>query len=172
MPYLRRSKLQTECGQFLLSGYGRALPMKSAVDLDGMERAGRAARPRIAFSSCGRTRMVAGILLCVVAAVALGGCGFNDGPGVLIIDPGRYNNYHCNDLIARSKQLIKREQELRWLMDKASEGAGGTVIGTLAYRSDYESVRSEEKLLQRDAAEKKCDLVAPPSNFQSDQTIR
>jgi hypothetical protein len=43
------------------------------------------------------------------------------------------------------------------------------VIGTIAYRSDYESVLTEEKLVQREAAAKKCELT---TTFQSDQSIR
>jgi len=106
------------------------------------------------------------------AAVVLAGCGFNDGPGALIVDPGRYSVYHCNDLVAQWKVLQTRQKELRGLMDKASEGGGGTVIGTLAYRTDYETVLTQRKLLQREAADKKCDLGMPSSDYQSDQTIR
>jgi hypothetical protein len=108
-------------------------------------------------------------LICVFAAVALAGCGMSDGAGTFIIDPGRYSAYHCKDFAAQLKTLVKREQDLRSLMDKASEGGGGTAIGAMAYRTDYETVLSEEKLLQRTAAEKKCEL-APA--YQSDQTIR
>lgn len=110
----------------------------------------------------------AGVLL--VGAAALAGCGLSEsGVGVLVVDPSRYSAYHCKDLIARLKVLQGREKDLRGLMDKASDGGGGAVIGTLAYRSDYETVLSEEKLLQRTAAEKKCELVP---TYQSDQTIR
>jgi hypothetical protein len=33
------------------------------------------------------------------------------------------------------------------------------VIGSFAYRSDYDAVLAEEKLLQRNAAEKNCGLL-------------
>jgi hypothetical protein len=107
-------------------------------------------------------------LFLALAVFALGGCGTND-PGALLIDPGRYDAYHCNDLAARWKVLVAREKELTGLIDKANESSGGAVIGSLAYRTDYESVRSEERLLQSTAAEKNCGFN--PS-FQSDQTIR
>jgi hypothetical protein len=108
-------------------------------------------------------------LIIVSAAVALAGCGLSDGIGTLVVDPGRYDAYHCKELTARLKVLRAREKELRGLMDKASEGGGGVVIGTMAYRTDYETVLSEEKLLQRTAAEKKCDVAA--SAYQSDQSL-
>jgi hypothetical protein len=107
----------------------------------------------------------------VVIAVALAGCALNEGPGQLGVDPGRYELYHCGDLATRLKVLQARETELRTLMAKAGEGGSGALVGTLAYRADYETVLSEEKLLQRTAAEKKCE-VAPPPAFQSDQTVR
>ncbi len=54
-------------------------------------------------------------------------------------------------------------------MDKASEGGGGTIIGSLAYRTDYDAALSEERLLLRTAAENNCGFN--PS-LQSDQIIR
>ena len=93
----------------------------------------------------------------------------SDGPGALFVDPGRYSYFHCKQLIAESQNLANRERELRNLMDKSSEGGGGSVIGAFAYRSDYESVMEQKKLLQRAAAEQKCELV--PS-YNSDRMIR
>jgi hypothetical protein len=103
------------------------------------------------------------------AALALTGCGASNDAGSLLIDPGRYDAYHCDELAARWKVLVAREKELKGLIDKANEGGGGAVIGSLAYRTDYESVLSEERLLQRTAADKNCGFN--PS-LQSDQLIR
>ena len=103
------------------------------------------------------------------AVFALTGCGLSDGAGALFVDPGRYTLYHCDDLAARRKLLIARENELRGLIERAGESPGGAVIGSFAYRSDYNSVIAEEKLLQRNAAEKNCSFASP---LQSDQTIR
>ena len=104
-----------------------------------------------------------------VAAGALAGCSLPDGAGSIYVDPGRYSAYHCNELATRGQELVVREKELRGLMDKANESGGGRFVGTLAYRTDYESLLSEEKLLQRTAAQKNCGLTP---EFQSDQTIR
>jgi hypothetical protein len=111
-------------------------------------------------------------LLCAAAAaagMALAGCGSSNGPGSWLVDPGRYEAYHCNDLVTRWKQLTDREKELRALMDKASQSGTGAVIGAVAYRTDYESVLTEQKLVQREANDKKCELT---TTFQSDQSIR
>lgn len=114
-----------------------------------------------------------GVLVCRALILMLGavlaGCGAGDGAGALLVDPGRYSAYHCNDLVARAKVLAAREKELRALMERADQGGGGAVIGSLAYRPDFDAVLGEEKLLQRAAAEKNCN---PTQQFQSDQVIR
>jgi hypothetical protein len=105
----------------------------------------------------------------ILLGAGLAGCGMGDGAGSLLVDPGHYSAYHCPELAARGKVLAAREKELRELMDRADQGTGGAVIGSLAYRPEYESVRSEEKLVQRGAVEKNC---SPAPQFQSDQIIR
>jgi hypothetical protein len=132
-------------------------------------------------------------LTIVALACALSGCTSNDS-GELLIDPGRYAVYKCDDLAARWKIVSAREKELRGLMDRASQSSGGAVVASLSYRVDYDAVISDERLLQRTAAEKNCGLpfqtpsiqaqpaqapsaqpqtAAPPSpQYQSDQSIR
>jgi hypothetical protein len=100
------------------------------------------------------------------------GCGLTtDGPGTVFVDPGKYANsqYHCDDLILRWKELLAREKDLKGLIDKANESAAGGVIGSLAYRSDYDSVLTEKILVQRRAADLKCSVT---SDYKSDNAIR
>ncbi len=112
----------------------------------------------------------------VVLASMLTGCTSNDG-GELLIDPGRYAIYKCDDLAARWKIVSARERELHGLMDRAGQSNGGAVVGALAYRADYDAVISDERQLQRTAAEKNCGFTfqsgqLQSTQFQSDQTIR
>jgi hypothetical protein len=107
--------------------------------------------------------------ICVIGGMALSDCGLSNGPGQLIVAPGTYTPYRCNDLLKQWAALNKREQDLRENMNRASQGGGGTVIGALAYGTDYQTVLTQKKMVQQDAAEKNCELV---HNFQSDQTIR
>lgn len=102
----------------------------------------------------------------LIAMTALTACGTSD---MLLVDPGHYSVYHCKDLVAESQNLATREKQLRDLMDKASEGTGGTIIGAFSYRTDYETVLEQQKLLKRTAAEQKCELT--PS-YNSDRIIR
>jgi len=121
------------------------------------------------FSRRRRHRPIGVLWSCIFAAGALAGCSFLENMGPYNADPAQYSVYHCKDLVEGLKTLLDRQKELRNRMDKASEGGGGTVIGTLAYRADYEKALSEENILRRTAVEKKCDLN-PPS-YQSDQII-
>jgi hypothetical protein len=119
-----------------------------------------------------RTGSVLPVAAFVLAAATLAGCG-SDGMSSVLVDPARYNGYRCSDLVGQWKTLVAREKELRNLMDKANEGGGGAIIGTLTYRSDYQTVLEQEKVLQRTAAGEKCQLMpASTSTYTSDQTIR
>jgi hypothetical protein len=131
---------------------------------------GRRLVPILVLSRRHRARFGRSILLCAAAAaaMALTGCGGN-GVGSLLVDPGRYDAYHCNDLVTRWKALTDREMELRALMERASQSGTGAVVGAVTYRTEYETVLAEEKLVQRDANDKNCELT---KTFQSDQSIR
>jgi len=123
------------------------------------------------FSRCPSLVRSGGVACFVAAAVTLSGCSglSTDGVASLAVDPARYEGYHCKDLISQWDGLVGRERQLRNLIDKASDGAGGTVIATVAYRSDYDTVLEQEKVLKRTAAEKNCELE---HSYNSDQGIR
>jgi hypothetical protein len=117
-----------------------------------------------------RGRSAVAATMVVFALAGLAGCSLNDGVSSYVVDPARYSVYHCKDFRPRLAQLTEREQQLRELMDRASEGGGGVVIGDLSYGPEYQQVIGEEKLLRRAAAGKNCDLNPPA--YQSDQIIR
>lgn len=100
-------------------------------------------------------------------AAVLAGC--SSGMQYMVVDTGRYAGYHCDDLLNEWNNVNKREVQLRALIDKASEGGGGTVVAALTYRSEYEAVLAQKKVLQKTAADKNCELTR---TFSSDQTIR
>lgn len=124
------------------------------------------------ISGCRRRRGFFAKAAIALLPLALAGsaAGCSTSIDTYLIDPGHYSAYHCNELVDRLKALQKRESDLRNLMDKASEGGGGTVIGGMSYRANYEKAVGEEKVLRRTAADKKCALDAPA--FESDQVIR
>jgi hypothetical protein len=107
----------------------------------------------------------------VAATVALAGCGSlrTDGVASLAVDPARYEGYHCKDLVSQWDGLVAREKQLRNLIDRAGDGGGGAVVATLAYRSDYDTVLEQQRVLKRTAVEKNCVLE---HDYSSDQGIR
>ena len=112
----------------------------------------------------------AAVFFVAIGAGALGGCAGSDGVGALLVDPARYAGYRCKDLVGEWTSLTAQEKRLRALINKADEGgATGTVIGAVAYRSDYETVLERQKVLQRTAAQQNCALKPV---YSSDSTIR
>jgi hypothetical protein len=154
---LRRRKLQTKRGNLRRWSDVNA----SVVLLDASMTSSDTGHGSIARRWHRRPGAIGSV--CVVAAGIVAGCSMSDGVGSFTVDPGHYSVYHCDGLVARLKALLARELELVNLMNKASEGPGGTVIGTLSYRADYENALGEEKVLRRAAVEKKCELPPPVS---------
>jgi hypothetical protein len=133
---------------------------------------GHFAGERICRRRRGERLRAAAVKTLLIMSLAGAAAGCSTSVDTYIIDPGHYSAYHCKQLVARLKELQFREADLRNLMDKASEGGGGTVIGGMSYRAEYEKAAGEEKVLRRTAADKKCELEAPVPAFESDQVIR
>ena len=55
------------------------------------------------------------------------------------------------------KTWSRRQQELRSLMDRADQGAGGAAVGFIAYKADYVTASEELEVLNATARSKKCD---------------
>lgn len=99
----------------------------------------------------------------LVAAGYLGGCA-SMGDGMVsgaFVDPAKYDLYDCQQLETERKSLATRTAELQGLIDKAQTGAGGSVVGELAYRNDYISVRAQAKLAEENWRRSKCVASAP-----------
>lgn len=107
----------------------------------------------------------------VILAMALGGCSTPgaDSSFTVFADPGRYLYYSCDQINAQLKHWTAREQELRLLMDKAEQGAGGAVVNVIAYKADHVAATEELKLLNKAAREKNC---MTPGNWGSSTVIR
>ncbi len=73
--------------------------------------------------------------------------------------PEKYAFYSCDEIATEVKKNSERERELRQLMDKAGTGAGGQLIGNVAYGTDYTRTRGNLMELRAAAAEKKCNSV-------------
>jgi hypothetical protein len=109
------------------------------------------------------------ILVALIAAAFLAGCGTSDNPLTLFADPGKYEYHSCEQIAGQKKTWSTREQELRQLMDKADQNAGGTVVNLLAYKADHVAASEELKVLENAARSKNCET---PANWRSNSAVR
>jgi hypothetical protein len=98
----------------------------------------------------------------LVAASILSACAMSDEKlSRLIVAPDKFTLYNCSDLALKAKELATRESELTQLMARAEQDAGGRLVSTLSYKTDYAAVRGEMDEIRKTAAEKNCQLPQP-----------
>jgi hypothetical protein len=102
-----------------------------------------------------------------VLGVMLSGCA--SGSVFFFADAGKYQYHNCEQLAAAAKTQSARERELRELIDKADQSAGGVLVSALAYRSDYVAVTEDLHVIETTAKTKNCQT---PANWQSSGAIR
>lgn len=98
-----------------------------------------------------------------IAVFALAGCTMSDDQlGRLMVAPDKYALYNCSEIARAAQAAAAREAELQRLMARAGTDAGGRLMSSLAYDSDYLTVRGEINEMRAAAAAKHCD-AAPNS---------
>jgi hypothetical protein len=145
---------------------GRALAQQAAGESHGAELArlttllheGLSARETMGYQKhMDLRRSVVAMLGAAVLASALGGCGMSDEKlSRLVVAPGQYATWRCENIVAQIKTNVKRQRELKELMAKAGPSAGGQLVAATAYRPEYLNLHGETMDLQRAAREKKC----------------
>jgi hypothetical protein len=92
------------------------------------------------------------------AALALAGCeAVSDMGSYGFVMRDRYSSSPCSEILASRGAIIKREEELVGLIQKADSGFGGFIVSATTYRSELEQARSHLKALAAAAREKNCD---------------
>jgi hypothetical protein len=109
------------------------------------------------------------VLVALAAGALLAGCGTADNPLTIFADPGKYEYYSCEQIAGQRKHWSTREQELKQLMDKAEQSAGGTVVNLLAYKADHVAASEELKVIEGAARSKNCEN---PANWRSNSAVR
>ena len=114
------------------------------------------------------------VRVALVAALITGGClsacsSTGDNPLTIFADPGKYQYSTCEQLAGQRKFWSTREQELKLLMDKADQGAGGAIVNVLAYKADRVAAGEELTVLENAARSKNCDN---PANWRSNTEVR
>jgi hypothetical protein len=110
-----------------------------------------------------RAPLMALLVLGAVVCASLGGCAdMGDSfASSAFIDPAKYDQYDCKQLEAERKSLTTRTAEFQGLIAKAETGVGGSVVGELAYRNDYISLRASSKLAEETWQRNKCVATSP-----------
>jgi hypothetical protein len=103
----------------------------------------------------------AGLTLLVLGFGLAGCAGMSDSMTTAFADPAKYEFYDCKQLEAERKSLASRAAELQGLMAKADTGVAGPVVGELAYRNDYISVRGQSRFAEEAWRRNKCQETPP-----------
>jgi hypothetical protein len=118
----------------------------------------------IALNSCRRPWSRASAIVALLGlGIGLAGCA-NLGDSMVsgaFVDPAKYDYYDCKLLETERAALTARAKDLQGLMDKASTGVAGSVVGEVAYRNDYISVRAQNKLADEAWRRNKCHETTP-----------
>ena len=101
-------------------------------------------------------------------AVLLGSCNSYDMVNS-VSRPGKFRTLSCDELTKKGLEVVKRERELRELIEKARQGPGGEIAIALAYQSEYNVALGDLQEVETTGAEKKCVLRHRPV---SDQVVR
>jgi hypothetical protein len=129
------------------------------------DKSGAGTRPD---AGCGRLRLLAVAALLIGVPVA--GCSStSDSNFTFLADPGKYQFYTCEQLATDMKSLTQRQSDLKSLMDRADQSAGGTAVGLIAYKTDYINAGEEMKLLDSAARSKGCHQ---PETWSSSTAVR
>ncbi len=110
-----------------------------------------------------------GAAAAVLLSASLAGCGSISEQSVsAFASPGKYQVYTCKDLEERTTERRQRQIELEQLMARASQGAGGEFVNSVAYRSEYLQTRGDLTELKKAGADKQC---ATESQFSSGRAV-
>ena len=103
-------------------------------------------------------------------AVGLGGCGSVGDRSVAgaFTSPGKYDMYTCEDVDRQITAVRARQAELEQVMNRASQGAGGDFVNTIAYRGEYSQGRGDLAELAKAKSDKQC---AVDSKFSSGRAV-
>jgi hypothetical protein len=115
-----------------------------------------------------RHRALAPPALLLLAGM-LAACAMSDNENLsaLMVSPGKYDFYKCDQIARQGKENAERAKELKGLMDRSAQGPGGQVANALAYRNEYLTAVGELRQLESAAISKKCEIPWQPISERS-----
>jgi uncharacterized protein YceK len=105
-----------------------------------------------------------------VLATGISGCGSVSEQTLAssVTSPGKYDPYTCQDLENAYNGTRVRVTELEQVMSRASQGAGGEFVNTIAYRGEYAQYRGQIAQILKAKEDKHC---AVDSKFSSGRAV-
>jgi hypothetical protein len=92
-----------------------------------------------------------------VMAALLAGCSNLEDLSSVMVAPGKYESYSCQQLANNIKEAAARERELKGLMQKAVKDTTGPLVSAVAYDSEYLTTYGELRQLRETAERKHCE---------------
>ncbi len=77
--------------------------------------------------------------------------------------PGKYDFLDCESINNRLKAQSARETQLRELMSRADEAAGGAIVNAVVYQDDFNTVRADIRALRKASDAKRCSVEPAPA---------
>ena len=102
-----------------------------------------------------------------LVAVMAGFTGCSSTGGTFAVPEGNYATYDCNQLKSQISSIRFHIKELRELMARSGQGAGGTFVNLIAYRSEYDQALGRLKEAEAEAGRKGCGLQGPAASERS-----
>jgi hypothetical protein len=96
----------------------------------------------------------------LLLAASLSACGSME---MMFVNPGSFDYMSCAEIATKTKDAVKREQELKELIDRAEQDSFGVIVAATAYRSEYLKSRGDQKLLAEAAQNKNCETASTPN---------
>jgi hypothetical protein len=111
-----------------------------------------------------RQRVILGLAIISVVGIVSACTGLPDNDALSIYAaPGKYDFLDCATIATRLAGASARETQLKDLIGRANEAAGGSIVSAFVYQDDYNTVRADIRALHRAADEKKCSAQPAPA---------
>ena len=103
----------------------------------------QAARAACRGRACHPRRQAGGHSPC--RGQSLAACSSSGDTGLsFFADPGKYQFHTCAQIADAMKGQLQHVQDLKTLIDRAEQSAGGAAVGFIAYKADYVAASEEE----------------------------
>ena len=104
------------------------------------------------------------LVMISIAGIVSACAGMSDNDAFSIYAaPGKYDFLDCQSITNRLTASSARETQLKELIARANEAAGGSIVSAIVYQDDYNTVRADIRALRKAADEKKCSAAPAPA---------